>query len=79
NLLENIKKRGRSYEQNINADYLKKIEESYFKFFNQEPDLNFLIIETDHIDFVNNEDDYKKIVDCIFNCESFSGIKRVFF
>ncbi len=79
NLLENIKKRGRSYEQNISADYLKKIEDSYFKFFNQEPDLNFLIVETDNIDFVNNEDDYKKVVDCIFNCERFRGIRRIFF
>lgn len=79
NLLENIKKRGRCYEQNISSEYLKRIEDGYFKFFNQEPELNFLIIETDNIDFVNNEDDYKKVVECIFNFDRFRGIKRVFF
>ncbi len=33
-LLENIKKRGRDYEQNIEADYLQKIHDGYRSFIN---------------------------------------------
>ena len=34
-LLANIKKRGRSYEQDIQAKYLRNIEKSYFSFMKQ--------------------------------------------
>src|SRR5512133_3754381 len=37
-LMNNISKRGRSFEKNINIDYLRKIQESYFSFFRQNPD-----------------------------------------
>ncbi|RLD36538.1 MAG: 2-amino-4-hydroxy-6-hydroxymethyldihydropteridine diphosphokinase, partial [Bacteroidetes bacterium] len=42
-LLENIKKRGRDYEQNISAEYLNRIQKGYFEFFSQNPNLRFLI------------------------------------
>lgn len=76
-LLYNIKIRGREYEKNISLHYLRKIEETYFNYFNQEPEMNILIIESDNLDYVNNDEDYRKIVDFIFNCESFRGIKRI--
>ncbi len=76
-LLINIKKRGRNYEKNITADYLTKIQESYFEFFKQQTDLKFLVIDTNNIDFVENKSDYKKIVDTIFNTPCKRGINRV--
>lgn len=76
-LLHNIKNRGREYEQEITADYLTKIQESYFDFFKQQRGLKFLVIDTNDIDFVNNKEDYKKITETIFNTECKFGVNRV--
>ena len=61
-LLENIKKRGRDYEQSIEKDYLKKIQEGYSNFIKTEQDLNVLTIDVSELDFVNNENDYFTII-----------------
>ncbi|TXD54149.1 MULTISPECIES: 2-amino-4-hydroxy-6-hydroxymethyldihydropteridine diphosphokinase [unclassified Polaribacter] len=64
-LLENIKKRGRDYEQNIEAGYLQKIHDGYKSFINTQQDLNILVIDVSEIDFVDNETDYRSIVNQI--------------
>ena len=61
-LLDNIKKRGRDYEQNIEASYLQKIHDGYSGFINTEQHLNTLIIDVSELDFVNNHNDYKQIL-----------------
>jgi deoxyguanosine kinase len=66
-LLENIKKRGREYEQNIEAGYLQKIHDGYKNFISTEQDLNVLIIDVSEIDFVNNIEDYNYIINKIKN------------
>jgi len=62
-LLENIKKRGRSYEQNIPADYLDKINGGYLDYIKSQTDLNVLIIDVSDRDFVKNQEDYLYILD----------------
>jgi 2-amino-4-hydroxy-6-hydroxymethyldihydropteridine diphosphokinase len=62
-LLENIKKRGRSYEQNIPADYLDKINSGYLDYIKSQTDLNVLIIDVSDRDFVENQEDYLFILD----------------
>ena len=64
-LLENIKKRGRDYEQSIETSYLKKIHNGYKNFINTEKNLNLLIIDVSELDFVNNPEDYRYIVNKI--------------
>lgn len=64
-LLENIKKRGRTYEQNIESDYLKKIHDGYISFIKTQENLNLLIIDVSEIDFVNNPIDYNFIIEKI--------------
>jgi deoxyguanosine kinase len=64
-LLENIKKRGREYEQNIEAGYLQKIHDGYKNFISTQQDLNVLIIDVSEIDFVNNIEDYNYIINKI--------------
>ncbi|WP_275315733.1 2-amino-4-hydroxy-6-hydroxymethyldihydropteridine diphosphokinase [Tenacibaculum bernardetii] len=64
-LLENIKKRGRDYEQNIEASYLQKIHDGYSNFIKTEPNLNILIIDVSDLDFVNNTEDYDLIINKI--------------
>ena len=64
-LLENIKKRGRDYEQNIEADYLQKIHDGYHNFIKTEQHLNTLIIDVSELDFVNIHKDYKQVLKTI--------------
>lgn len=66
-LLQNIKKRGRDYEQNIEASYLQKIHDGYSNFIKTQQDLNILIIDVSELDFVNNEEDYHFIINKIKN------------
>lgn len=66
NLMSNIKKRGRSYESNIEPEYLKKIERGYFEFIKSRGDLSILVIDVNHIDFVGNGSDYQRLKNAIF-------------
>ena len=66
-LLENIKRRDRKYERNITSGYLEEIRKSYFDYMKSHPEMTFLIIDTNEIDFVNNIDDYQKIKNAIFD------------
>ncbi|MES2240440.1 MAG: 2-amino-4-hydroxy-6-hydroxymethyldihydropteridine diphosphokinase [Bacteroidota bacterium] len=62
-LLENIRKRGRSYEQEISAEYLEKINVAYLDYMNSQTDLNILVIDMTNRDFVNNQSDYLFVLD----------------
>jgi 2-amino-4-hydroxy-6-hydroxymethyldihydropteridine diphosphokinase len=62
-LLQNIKRRGRSYEQEIPADYLDKINRGYLDYINSQTNLNVLIIDVSDRDFVKNQSDYVYILD----------------
>jgi deoxyguanosine kinase len=64
-LLQNIKKRGRSYEQNIEAVYLDKINTGYLDYIKSQTELNVLIIDVSEKDFVKNQGDYLYILDKI--------------
>ena len=72
-LLENIKKRGRIYEQNIEASYLQKIHIGYTNFIKTEQDLNTLIIDVSELDFVNNHNDYREVLKIINTHTSSTG------
>jgi 2-amino-4-hydroxy-6-hydroxymethyldihydropteridine diphosphokinase len=62
-LLYNIKRRGRSYEQEIPVDYLEKINSGYLDYIKTQKDLNVLIIDVSERDFVKNQEDYSYILD----------------
>lgn len=57
-LMENIRKRGRDYEQNIKQEYLTDINQSYLNFIKQQLNLNVKIIDVSDLDFVNRRQDY---------------------
>ncbi len=61
-LLENIKKRGRKYEQSIEADYLMKINEGYLAFIKTQHAENVKLIDISERDFVNNRKDYLSVL-----------------
>ncbi|WP_109851515.1 2-amino-4-hydroxy-6-hydroxymethyldihydropteridine diphosphokinase [Aquimarina sp. AU58] len=62
-LLENIKKRGRDYEQKIPADYLDKINKGYLQFIKSQPEFNVRIIDVSKRDFIANRSDYISIIE----------------
>jgi 2-amino-4-hydroxy-6-hydroxymethyldihydropteridine diphosphokinase len=64
-LLENIKTRGRSYEQDITAEYLEKINKGYLEYIKTQTDLNVLIVDVSDRDFVSNQEDYLFILNAI--------------
>ena len=64
-LIENIKKRGREYEQSIDVGYLEQINKGYFDFIKSYPEQNNLVIDLENLDFVNSNKDYETIVDKI--------------
>ena len=62
----NIRKRGRSYEQEIPDAYLKNIQQGYLDFIRQEQNnMRILMLDTDKLDFVANEKDYRMILEAI--------------
>jgi deoxyadenosine/deoxycytidine kinase len=72
-LLENIKSRGRAYEQNIQFEYLKEVQDGYFGFFKTQTEMKILVIDTSNLDFVNNPADYQKIKKVIFEGDYKAG------
>lgn len=64
-LLENIKARGRTYETDIEADYLQKLQNTYFEFFKTENSIPILIIDTEEVNFNLNPDHFDQMVQLI--------------
>uniref|UniRef100_UPI00404988B9 2-amino-4-hydroxy-6- hydroxymethyldihydropteridine diphosphokinase n=1 Tax=Flavobacterium sp. TaxID=239 RepID=UPI00404988B9 len=64
-LLANIKKRGRSYEQEIPAEYLEKINRGYLDYIKTQSDLNVLVIDISEMDFLKNQKDYTFLLETI--------------
>ncbi len=62
-LLENIKKRGREYEQKIPAEYLDKINKGYLQFIKSQSEFNVKIIDVSERDFISNRADYISILE----------------
>ncbi|MBT8288778.1 MAG: 2-amino-4-hydroxy-6-hydroxymethyldihydropteridine diphosphokinase [Bacteroidia bacterium] len=66
-LQENIKKRGRQYEQNIDRDYLDKINAGYLEFLRNQSELKVKMIDISDMDFVYNRSDYLSILNRIIS------------
>ena len=62
-LVANIQKRGREYEQTMQIDYLKDLNEKYEDFIFHQYDGRVLVIESDGMDFENNPADFRKVID----------------
>jgi deoxyadenosine/deoxycytidine kinase len=64
-LQKNIKRRNRTYEQDIADCYLLKIQKKYLDFFKKQNDFPVLIIDVTNADFVQNDLVYQKIFSAI--------------
>ena len=61
-LMEKIRQRNRIFERNINVEYIQALNELYNNFFFHYSETSLLVINTDELDFINNEDDYHNIL-----------------
>ena len=64
-LMQNIKKRGRNYELNMDWKYIDALNQVYNEYFFRYDKSPLFIINSNDIDFVNNEDDLKSIFEFI--------------
>jgi deoxyadenosine/deoxycytidine kinase len=62
NLVGQIQKRGREYEENIRLDYLKKLNELYNKWIDGYKEGQLLIIDVDKNKFGENEEHFGEVV-----------------
>ncbi len=62
-LVNQIQLRGRSYENNIRLDYLKRLNERYEAWIQSYKKGKLLIIDSNNIDFIKNKADLSMIID----------------
>jgi deoxyadenosine/deoxycytidine kinase len=62
-LVAQIQKRGREYEQQMEIDYLKGLNDKYEDFIFHKYEGRVLVIESDRMDFENNPEDFRKVID----------------
>jgi deoxyadenosine/deoxycytidine kinase len=65
NLVKQIHKRGRDYENSISIDYLSRLNERYEAWIHGYNKGNLLIIDVDDLDFVDNPEDLGSIINRI--------------
>jgi deoxyguanosine kinase len=75
-LMRNIRRRGRSFENYISLDYLKRIQQAYFSYFKLQHGFPILILDVSNVDFVNRREDYEHIAGLIRDAPS-TGIHKV--
>ena len=65
NLVGNIHKRGREFENSISIDYLSRLNERYEAWIHNYDKGKLLIIDVDELDFIDTAADMKSIIDRI--------------
>jgi len=65
NLVSQIHKRGREYENSISIDYLSRLNERYEAWIHGYDKGKLLIIDVDHLDFVDNPEDLGTVINTI--------------
>jgi deoxyadenosine/deoxycytidine kinase len=64
-LMRNISYRGRDMEKNISEEYIDALNQLYTEYFFRYQDTPLVIINTNNIDFVNNDKDLDEVINYI--------------
>ncbi len=64
-LMRNIAGRGRDMEKNISEEYIDALNQLYTEYFFRYQDTPLVIINTNNIDFVNNQKDLDEVINYI--------------
>ena len=65
-LQNKITKRGREYENNIQSDYLKKLNDTYLDYISKRSEFPVILIDVTNLDFKNNSKHFELIKNIIF-------------
>jgi deoxyadenosine/deoxycytidine kinase len=76
-ILERIKRRGRSFEKDIDTGYLKDLVAAYNGFFGAFEECPLLVVETESLNFPDRQDDLNKVLQAIVATEPNAPNKRV--
>jgi deoxyadenosine/deoxycytidine kinase len=66
-LVERVQRRGLRYERTINEDYLSRLAKSYGEFFHHYDAAPLLVVNSDHLNFVDNDEDFELLLGRIEN------------
>lgn len=66
-LVERVRRRGHSYERSITDDYLARLGNSYGEFFHYYESAPILVVNSEHMNFVDNADDFTLLLERIEN------------
>lgn len=61
-LVERVRTRSRDYESRMSESYLRQLAERYSRFFYDYTDAPLLIVNTEHLNLVENEDDFRLLL-----------------
>jgi deoxyadenosine/deoxycytidine kinase len=64
-LIERVQRRGHRYERSISDDYLTKLARSYGDFFYHYQAAPLLVVNSDHLNFVDIEEDFELLLERI--------------
>jgi len=74
-LIERVQRRGFRYESNISDEYLVKLAKSYGEFFHHYDAAPLLIVNSDNLNFVDNDEDFTLLMERIQNMR---GVREFF-
>src|SRR5512137_1183541 len=66
-LVERVQRRGLRYERTINEDYLSRLAQSYGEFFHHYDAAPLLVVNSDHLNFVDSAEDFELLLGRIEN------------
>ncbi len=73
--MERVRRRGHSYERAITDDYLGRLGSSYDEFFHHYESAPLLVVNSEHMNFVDNADDFALLLQRI---EGMRGAREFF-
>lgn len=74
-LQNKITKRGREYENNIQSEYLKKLNDTYLDYISKRTEFPVILIDVTNLDFKNNYKHFELIKNIIFQ-EHENGVTK---
>ena len=61
-LIERVRRRGRDYERSVSDDYLSRLGNSYGEFFHHYEDAPLMMVNSENLNFVDNDDDFQLLL-----------------
>jgi deoxyadenosine/deoxycytidine kinase len=61
-LIERVRRRGRNYERSVTDDYLSRLGNSYGEFFHQYEEAPLMMVNSENLNFVDNDEDFKLLL-----------------